>query len=27
VMSLVPPQPQIETDSAAWHHCSFWATG
>jgi para-nitrobenzyl esterase len=27
VMSLVPPQPQIETDFAAWHHCSFWATG
>ncbi len=25
VMSLVPPQPQIETDFASRHHCSFWA--
>jgi len=24
VMSLVPPQPQIETDFASRHHCSFW---
>ena len=27
VMSLVPPQPQVETDFAAAHHCSFWAAG
>jgi para-nitrobenzyl esterase len=26
-MSLVPPQPQVETDFAAAHHCSFWAAG
>jgi para-nitrobenzyl esterase len=25
VLSLVPPQPQVETDFAASHHCSFWA--
>jgi para-nitrobenzyl esterase len=25
VMSLVPPQPQVETDFAAEHHCAFWA--
>jgi para-nitrobenzyl esterase len=25
VMSLVPPQPQVETDFAMKHHCSFWA--
>jgi len=25
VMSLVPPQPQVETDFASRHHCSFWA--
>jgi para-nitrobenzyl esterase len=25
VLSLVPPQPQLETDFAASHHCSFWA--
>jgi para-nitrobenzyl esterase len=24
VMSLVPPQPQAETDFASRHHCSFW---
>jgi para-nitrobenzyl esterase len=24
VMSLVPPQPQLETDFATRHHCSFW---
>jgi len=23
-MSLVPPQPQVETDFASRHHCSFW---
>jgi para-nitrobenzyl esterase len=25
VMSLVPPQPQVVTDFAWRHHCSFWA--
>jgi para-nitrobenzyl esterase len=25
MLSLVPPQPQVETDFAAAHHCSFWA--
>jgi para-nitrobenzyl esterase len=25
VLSLVPSQPQLETDFAARHHCSFWA--
>ena len=25
MLSLVPPQPQSETDFAARHHCSFWA--
>jgi para-nitrobenzyl esterase len=25
VLSLVPPQPQVETDFAAAHHCAFWA--
>jgi para-nitrobenzyl esterase len=24
VMSLVPSQPQIETDFSSKHHCSFW---
>ena len=24
VLSLVPPRPQLETDFAAEHHCSFW---
>ena len=27
VLSLVPPQPQVTTDFAAAHHCSFWAAG
>jgi|SRR5580704_3113269 hypothetical protein len=27
VMSLVPPQPQVEADFAAAHHCAFWAAG
>ena len=27
MLSLVPPQPQVETDFAAQHHCSFWAAG
>lgn len=26
VQSLVPPQPQPETDFSARHHCSFWPT-
>ena len=26
-MSLVPPQPQVETDFSAIHHCAFWAAG
>jgi para-nitrobenzyl esterase len=26
-LSLVPPEPQVETDYAAEHHCSFWNTG
>jgi para-nitrobenzyl esterase len=25
ILSLVPPQPQLETDFAARRHCSFWA--
>jgi para-nitrobenzyl esterase len=25
VMTLVPPQPQVETNFAVRHHCSFWA--
>jgi len=27
VMSLVPPQPQVETSFATNHHCAFWAAG
>jgi para-nitrobenzyl esterase len=27
MLSLVPPQPQIETDFSSRHHCSFWAAG
>ena len=27
MLSLVPPQPQMETDFAARHHCAFWAAG
>jgi len=27
MLSLVPPQPQIQTDSATRHHCAFWAAG
>ena len=27
VLSLVPPQPQVEPGFAAQHHCSFWAAG
>jgi para-nitrobenzyl esterase len=26
VLSLVLPQPELETDFSARHHCSFWAT-
>ncbi len=26
-MSLVPPQPQVETGFSAIHHCAFWAAG
>jgi hypothetical protein len=25
VLSLMSPQPQVETDSASKHNCSFWA--
>ena len=25
MISLIPPQPQAETDFAAEHHCAFWA--
>ncbi|MGH3297892.1 MAG: carboxylesterase/lipase family protein [Trebonia sp.] len=25
-LSLVPPRPQLETDYAGEHHCSFWST-
>jgi len=27
MLSLIPPQPQLETDFAARHHCAFWAAG
>jgi para-nitrobenzyl esterase len=27
MLSLVPPQPQAETDFATRHHCAFWAAG
>jgi para-nitrobenzyl esterase len=27
MLSLVPPNPQIEPDFAARHHCAFWAAG
>jgi para-nitrobenzyl esterase len=27
MLSLVPPQPQTETDFTARHHCAFWAAG
>jgi hypothetical protein len=27
MLSLVPPQPQIETDFASRHHCAFWPPG
>jgi para-nitrobenzyl esterase len=25
-LSLVPARPQLETNYAAEHHCSFWST-
>jgi para-nitrobenzyl esterase len=27
MLSLVPPEPRLETDFGAEHHCSFWALG
>ncbi len=27
MLSLIPPQPQPETNFAAEHHCAFWALG
>jgi para-nitrobenzyl esterase len=27
MISLVPPQPQLETDFATRHHCAFWGAG
>jgi para-nitrobenzyl esterase len=27
MLSLVPPQPRVDTDFASTHHCSFWAVG
>jgi para-nitrobenzyl esterase len=27
IMSLVPPQPQVESNFVSRHHCSFWAAG
>ena len=27
VLSLVEPQPQVDTTYAASHNCSFWAAG
>ena len=27
MLSLVPPQPQTETDFSSEHHCAFWAAG
>jgi len=27
MLSLTPPDPRIETDFAARHHCAFWAAG
>jgi para-nitrobenzyl esterase len=26
MLSLAPPQPQVETDFAAEHHCAFWSS-
>jgi para-nitrobenzyl esterase len=26
MLSLIPPQPQVETGFAAEHHCAFWAS-
>jgi para-nitrobenzyl esterase len=27
VMSLVPPQPQVQTGFSDIHHCAFWGVG
>ena len=27
VVSLVTPQPHVETDFASRHHCSLWTAG
>jgi para-nitrobenzyl esterase len=27
MLSLVPPQPQVEIDFASRHHCAFWGAG
>jgi para-nitrobenzyl esterase len=27
VMSLVPPEPQVQTDFSDIHHCAFWGVG
>ena len=27
IMSLVPPQPQVESNFVSKHHCAFWAAG
>jgi para-nitrobenzyl esterase len=27
MLSLVPPQPQLEADFASRHHCAFWGAG
>jgi hypothetical protein len=27
LLSLVPPQPQVDTEFAPSHHCAFWAAG
>src|SRR5215471_5130823 len=27
ILSLVPPQPQVESHFVSKHHCSFWAAG
>ncbi len=27
VLSLIQPQPQLESNFASIHHCSFWAAG
>jgi para-nitrobenzyl esterase len=27
MLSLLPPQPQLQTNFATRHHCAFWAAG